>query len=155
MNLVDLSPSLSIDVDKIIGIRDADTPDKKVLLLKGGDLLTITSDESILLRHYAFNSSQPISTKLKNEIFSIISACLDEYLSGKIIMSSSPRYQAPEEVERLESAEPSNHWKQSFSDNIVSYIVKENHSVKEAAEYFGVSERTVYRYLKEREIKRF
>ena len=50
-----------------------------------------------------------------------------------------------------EKSETQSGWKTKFGDDVVAYLMH-GHSTKEAAENFGISERTVYRYMKERRI---
>lgn len=153
MNLVDLSPTLTIDVDKVIGIRASDDYNKMLLLFKGGDTMSISLEESYVLRRYSGSGDSRLSEALKDELGTYITEVLTKFFSKKGLAANYQTGAASETINTpTQNPDKSiQHWKEDLTDSLITYL-REGHTVKETADHFGMSERTAYRYLKNRKI---
>lgn len=155
MQLIDLSPNLTVDADKIIGIRATDSYDINLLLFKDGATMTISLDEARVLRTYAKPDATVLTESMKYDLMLFLQSFLDHYFKGYMVRlkKDAPLNNDEGVVDEGadEKSETQSGWKTKFGDDVVAYLMH-GHSTKEAAENFGISERTVYRYMKERRI---
>ncbi len=160
MQLLDLSASLTVDVDKVIAIRSTESYDLFILVFKGGDTITITLEESLLLRAFSRKETQILSDMMKKEVSDYLRDFLDKYFESHLRGESKSIKESiecddfeitPEEVS--EESSVTTGWKARFGDEVIAYL-ESGHSVKQAAGEFGISERTVYRYMRERNVSK-
>ena len=85
MQLIDLSPNLTVDADKIIGIRATDSYDINLLLFKDGATMTISLDEARVLRTYAKPDATVLTESMKYDLMLFLQSFLDHYFKGYMV----------------------------------------------------------------------